>query len=435
MSEYITHLHDQQRRAEEAAKAIVERAHTERRATLTGEEEAAFQAATRDRDRYASELRAVAEHDENKRHADIARAAYEGFIQPTNGGDSPGGPRNERDALNAWFRGDDSVANVRTPAGKPAFQIDLRSAAREATAIRAGAEGAELRSILGDGGSSGGSLVVPTVWERSIYQYLEAPSAIRRLSTVFQSDAKTWTLPKVATHGIGTQVIAQGTAIGGTDPVLSTMTLDAFKYGQFVQVSTEMIADSAFDIVQFVTGNVARAVGRVVAADYAVGTGTGEPLGLIPACTGSVVTGGSLITATGEMLLDLQHAVAQEYRDNGSYITLDSTLGTLRKLRSGAGGTEGPWLLEPPSAPGQPTSMFGRPIFTDGNMAAQGSAAKTVAFGDISAYYVKDTGPFRFERSDEYSFNTDLVSFRGVLRSDSDLSDVLAVKVLRQSVT
>lgn len=416
-NEYINKLFTEQRRAFEAQEAMIAAG------PMDAEAQQSFDRAQADLERMDAEIKRYQKFEDDKRAADTAREAYEPFIRPTESRNP--GEKSERDMLEDFFRG-----NRRDP-----VDIDLRAAKRERDIIRQGAGVAELRSILIDGGASGGSLVIPTEWARSIYQYLEAPSAVRQLATVMQSsNGDPWTLPKVVTHGVGTQVIASGTAIGGTDAVLGNITLNAFKYGQLEQVAIEMVQDSAFDIVSFVTANVARAVGRVTAADYAVGTGSGEPLGVVAACTGSVVTGGSLITAVGENLIDLQHAVVQEYRDNGSYIMRDSSLGSLRKLRADGGGTIGPWLLEPPSAPGQPTSLFGRPVYTDFSVAAAGSAASVAVFGDISRYYIKDSGPFRFERSDEYAFNTDLVSFRGVLRTDGDLVDTNAVKVLKQQV-
>jgi len=417
-NEYLNKLFTEQRRAFEAQEALIAAG------PMDAEAQQSFDKTQADFERCGAEIARHQKLEENKRMADTARAAYEPFITPTDER-GPNTTPSERDQLEAFFRGEGMFADV-----------DLSAAARERAAIRAGAEGMELRSILIDGGASGGSLVIPTEYARSIYAYLEAPGAVRQNATVMQSsNGEAWTLPRVNTHGVATQVIASGTAIGGTDPIFDTITLNAYKFGQLVQVASEMVEDAAFNIIDFVTSNVARSVGRRIATGYATGSGSSTINGLAVACTGSVVTGGSLITATPEDFLNLQHSVTKEYRDQGVYIMLDSTLGTLRKVRSDGGGTIGPWLMEPPSSPGQPTSIFGKAVYTDFNYAAAGSAAKVATFGDVSQYYIKDSGTFRFERSDEYAFNTDLVSFRGVLRTDGDLVDVLAVKVLKQQVS
>ena len=48
---------------------------------------------------------------------------------------------------------------------------------------------------------------------------------------------------------------------------------------------------------------------------------------------------------------------------------------------------------------------------------------KSVVFGDFSAYYIRDVRELRVERSDDYTFNQDLVMFRALLRTDGDLVD------------
>jgi HK97 family phage major capsid protein len=435
-TETIDALYDTQRRALEAQEAIIARG------KMDAAGEAEFDKAQADFEQASAEIKRHQAVAENQKVTDTAQEIREararaerehpGVTTPTPGGDLPKAELNEREHLRQFLRGDHQ--GYRTDDGSRGFDVNLRGAAQFANMVRSGADAKELRSLLGDGGASGGSLVVPTIMAQTIYGFLEASGAVRQLANVFQSENANWTLPRVNTHGVGTQVIAQGTAIGGTDPIFDTITLNAFKFGQLVQVSNEMAFDAAFDIVSFVTENVARAVGRRIATGYATGSGSSTINGLVTATTGSVITGGSLITISAENLIDAQHAVVQEYRDNGSYIMLDSTLGTVRKLRADAGGTIGPWLLEPPSAPGQPLTLFGRPVFTDFNIAAQGSNAMSVVFGDVSKYYIKDTGAFRFERSDDFAFNTDLISYRGVIRTDGDLVDTRATVKIRQNV-
>ena len=76
-------------------------------------------------------------------------------------------------------------------------------------------------------------------------------------------------------------------------------------------------------------------------ADLVAGSGTGKPNGIMTASTGSVTTGGSLIDPTYEKFIDVQHTVADEYRQMGSaaWLMNDRTIAVVRKLRDGAGGT------------------------------------------------------------------------------------------------
>ena len=73
---------------------------------------------------------------------------------------------------------------------------------------------------------------------------------------------------------------------------------------------------------------------------------------------------------------------------------------------------------------GVPATILGVPIYTDPFMPATAVNAKSIVFGDFSKYFVRLVGGVRFERSDEYAFNTDLVTFRALLRADAALIDL-----------
>jgi HK97 family phage major capsid protein len=299
-----------------------------------------------------------------------------------------------------------------------------------------------LRDLAWDTGSSGS--LVPTTLARTLYEYMEASNGIFRAPTtkLNTTSGEPLDLPRVSAHTIGTLVVAQGTAIGGTDPTFARTRLDAFKYGALVVVASEVVTDAGIDIEGFLGRNIGRALGRVIATDLVAGSGSGRPNGIMTAIVGSgtIATGGSLITPTVEKLIDLQYSVNDEYRSSpdAAWLMNDSTAGTLRKLRDGAGGTIGAFLWQPSLTNGiingQPDRLLDKPVYTDPNVAAAGSNNKTVAFGDMSAYYVRTVGNPVIERDDSRYFDTDEIGFRGKWRVDGDLLDAAAVNVMKQSV-
>jgi len=77
--------------------------------------------------------------------------------------------------------------------------------------------------------------------------------------------------------------------------------------------------------------------------------------------------------------------------------------------------------------------LLGFPVVDDRNMTAPGTASGTpIFFGDFEPFYIRDAGSIRFERSAEFAFSTDTVTFRSIMRTDSDLIDLTgcAKKVL-----
>ena len=89
--------------------------------------------------------------------------------------------------------------------------------------------------------------------------------------------------------------------------------------------------------------------------------------------------------------------------------------------------TSNQYLWQPNNIVGQPDTLLGKPVIVDPSVPAVALGAKSVAFGDLSAYWIRVAGPIRFERSDDYRFNTDEVAFRTVISADGILGDQTGV--------
>jgi HK97 family phage major capsid protein len=332
--------------------------------------------------------------------------------------------------------------------GVGALEIDLTTPARIYDQARNGFPIEELRAVIAtDTGASGGSLTVPTTVATSIYAYMTASVAMRRIGcTIITTDGgNAMNFPRVATHGVGTQIANQDTAFAGTNPVLGQMTLNAYDFGQLVAISSDMLEDSGVDVLSFVTRQIGRAIGQVTATGYVTGSGSSTIQGIQGAVAGAgtVVSGGSLFGLPAgqglEKLIDLQYSVVDSYRQNGAaWLMRDLTGASIRKIRDGAGGTAGQFVWQPSptvgAIGGQPDTFLGDPVYFDPNVASMASGAKIVYYGDWSAYYIRDTRNFRLERSDDLLFDKNQIAFRGILRTDGDLIDSNAINALVQVV-
>jgi HK97 family phage major capsid protein len=72
---------------------------------------------------------------------------------------------------------------------------------------------------------------------------------------------------------------------------------------------------------------------------------------------------------------------------------------------------------------GSPDLLLGKPLVADPFMPAMAVGAKSILFGDFSQFFVRLVGGVRFERSDDFAFGSDLVTFRAILRGDGTLVD------------
>jgi HK97 family phage major capsid protein len=228
-------------------------------------------------------------------------------------------------------------------------------------------------------------------------------------------------VPVTTTHPTAI-LVAETAAITESDPVFAQRTLGAFKYALITQISSELAQDTSINLIEYLSRVSGRAVGNGFGVHAITGTGTTQPFGIVTsAATG--VTGGIGVVGvfTADNLIDLYYSVIEGYRNDPScgWLLRDASVATLRKLKDSAGQ----YLWSPATEPGKPDMFLGKPVRTDPNVAATGLNAKSVVFGAFSAYMVRQVNEVRFERSDEFAFNQDLITFRTVARLDGVTTD------------
>jgi len=278
---------------------------------------------------------------------------------------------------------------------------------------------------------------MPTSFVHQLYVYLVDTSSIRQAgaTVISTTTGEQILVPRSTAEGAALWT-AEGGALSASDPTLSSVTLGSNKLGKLIQVSKELATDVGFDLVGYLAQSAGRNIGVASNAAYVSGTGTTQPNGFLNAAavgfTGAAGAGGTvgLPTATGgdygaDILVNMYHSVIPQYRPRASWMMNDSTIKTIRKLKD----TLGRFIWEPSLQAGVPDSILGKPVYANPAMPTFGVSTKPIAFGDFSAYYIRDVTPLRFERSDEYAFGTDLVSFRALMRTDGVLVDSNAIKL------
>lgn len=285
---------------------------------------------------------------------------------------------------------------------------------------------ADVQRDLTVGTDTAGGHTVPTSFVRSLYESLVERSAIRQTNVrvLTTTSGEKMLVPKVTTRG-SAALVSEGGTLQESDPAFGQVELDAYKYGQLIQLSSELIADSGVNILDFIARDAGRALGEATGTHYVTGDGSSKPAGVSPNATNGV-TADSDTEITAEEVIDLYFSVIGPYRRNGYWMMNDSTLATVAKLQDGSGR----YLLDP-LATTTPQTIRGRPVVTDHNMAEIAASARVILFGDFSGYTIRDVGSMRFERSEHFAFDTDLVTFRSIMRTDGELVDTTgAVKAL-----
>lgn len=129
----------------------------------------------------------------------------------------------------------------------------------------------------------------------------------------------------------------------------------------------------------------AMAEGRAENEDelFIVGTGVGQPTGVVTAAEALVTAAAD--AAVAQDFIDLFYRVPQRYRANGSWLMHPLTASMLRGLEDSAGNP-----LWYPGLAGQPETLLGRPVYTSEYMPQIGTGNKSVLFGDFAEYRIGD---------------------------------------------
>jgi HK97 family phage major capsid protein len=224
---------------------------------------------------------------------------------------------------------------------------------------------------------------------------------------------------------------SQGGTLPSADPIFAQKTLTANKFGIMIQVSRELIDDSGVNLLGYLAMSAGRALGNFLGNELVNGGSgiSGNILAAPVAITGGVGVSGTSAApdTTGQVeggpsyanLVDMEYSVIAPYRQSRScyWLAADKTLGILRKLTD----TVGRPIWEPSTVLGAPDLLLGKPLVADPFMPAVAATNKSIVFGDFSQYFIRMVGGVRFERSDDFAFSTDLVSFRAIIRADGNL--------------
>lgn len=232
------------------------------------------------------------------------------------------------------------------------------------------------------------------------------------------------TIPTLTAYSTAT-IKAAGSAISESEPTFSSITLGAYKYSFLVQVANELIADAGFDISALIAEQAGNGLGYAVNTGLTLGTGTVQPTGIVTAA-GSGITGGTAVSGafTADNLIDLAYSLdgAARRLPGVGFMLNGSSLGKMRKLKDTAGN----YLYQ--VGVGQPDTFAGFRVVENPAMADTATSAKSVIFGHLPSYKVRMAGGLQIAQSADYAFNTDVTTFRVLMRVDGNLTHAGHVK-------
>lgn len=299
---------------------------------------------------------------------------------------------------------------------------------------RAAMAAPEFRNDLSVVVGSSGAFTVPTGFINSLEINLLTFGGMREVSEIIRTDSgddKPWpTADDTSNEG---EYLGEATSIGSSvDPTFGAVVWGAHKCSsKLIKVPVELLEDSAFNMPMILGQMVGERIGRRSNRAFTTGTGVKEPRGIVIDSTLGVTAASATVIDPDE-LFNLVHSVDPAYRVGAGWMFHDNILLVIRKLAD----TTGQYLWQEGLSAGVPDRLLAHPFTINQDMAsAVATGNKTILFGSLNKYKIREVRTIRFRRLIERFADEDQEGFVAFMRNDGKLLDAgtAPVKYLQQA--
>lgn len=240
---------------------------------------------------------------------------------------------------------------------------------------------------LKEGTDPDGGFLVPDEFENQLIQKLQEANVLRTISHVIQTNSGEHKIPVVASEGTAAW-LEEEAAYTESNTQFSQVSLGAHKLGTLIKVSEELLNDSAFDLMAYLSDEFGRRLGNAEEQAFLNGTGTGQPTGILTDTNGASAgsTAAKADSLTFDDLIDLFYSLKTPYRQNAVFLMNDDTVKVIRKMKD----KNDQYIWQPSVQAGQPDRILNCPVYTSPFMPTLSASNKPVLFGDFNYYWIAD---------------------------------------------
>lgn len=184
---------------------------------------------------------------------------------------------------------------------------------------------------------------------------------------------------------------------GEIDPVFEQLGINIHNLKMLTKLSRNLVADAAFDVTGFLTGEYAKASELGMDDRFLTGDGLNRPTGIINDGDITQVNSGAAANFTADGLKDLVYALAVQYLAAATIVLSLSALKDIRKLKD----SQNRYLWEPGFPGGLATSapptIEGKPYMVSDFLDSVAANNLPAFIGDLSAFWIFERAAFAVE--------------------------------------
>ncbi|AVA21191.1 phage major capsid protein [Rhizobium sp. NXC24] len=242
----------------------------------------------------------------------------------------------------------------------------------------------ELKTLTVSSDPQGGYLApaeMSTEFVRNLVQY----SPIRAIASVRSTGSPSVIYP--ARTGITNAKWKGETQTSeASEPSFGQAEIPVNEINTFVDISNQLLADSAGSAEAEVRLLLAEDFGQKEASAFLIGTGSNMPKGLFVDTAIASKAAAAAAAISFDDFITVFYDLPAVYRNAGTWGMNSKTLAAARKLKDSTGA----YLWQPAPALGQPESILGRPVVELLEADDIGANKSPVIFGDFSGYRIVD---------------------------------------------
>lgn len=286
----------------------------------------------------------------------------------------------------------DRLDKIETELARPAIANDNKPAEPSAETkafasyLRYGASApAEEMKTLQVSSDPQGGYMAPVEMATEFIRELVEYSPIRTYASVRTTGAPAVSYPK-RTGITNAKWKGETQTQEGSEPAFGQAEIPVHELNTYVDISNQLLADSAGQAEAEVRMALAEDFAKKEGTAFALGEGHLDPEGLLVNAEVESVVSGHATAVTADALINMFYDLPASYRNNGAFAMNSTTLGALRKLKSG----DGSYLWQPALSGGQPDTLLGRPVIDMVDFPDIGAGLTPIVFGDWSGYRIVD---------------------------------------------
>lgn len=290
----------------------------------------------------------------------------------------------------------------------------------------------EMRALRVSDNTTGGYLA-PDQFVTELDRNLVLFSPVRQIARVAGTAAGAVKLPK-RTANLTASWVGETETRPAAQSTYGMTELDVREIACYVDVSNQLLEDSAIDIEAELAYDFAEEFGRAEGAAFVGGNGVKQPLGLLntPGIDATTKTGNSSGFATSnpmDAIFSLIYSLPTAYAARATFGMTRATMGIVRAFKDG----QGRYLWQEPVAEGQPPTLSGRPVVEMPDMPEVAAGKTPVVFGDFSNFRIFDRISLAVLRDPFTQKTSGMTRFHGTRRIAAGVTKPEAFRLLTVS--